>query len=319
MKSSDLSLLETAQWLSAHNDFLILTHRRPDGDTLGSAAGLCVLLRTLGKRAYVLENPETTARYAPYVRDYHASADFQAKTIVSVDTADAAILASNAQCYAERVDLSIDHHGSNTGYAAYRCLNAARAACGEVIYELARLLCGEISPALALPLYVAVATDTGCFLYGNVTPDTMRIAGSLMQTGIDAAGINKTLFHTKSRARIALEGALYSNLQYAHDGRLAISVVTQALLAQTRALEDDMDDIANLPNQVAGVCIGITVKEVPEGGACKISVRSLPGIDANAICKQFGGGGHKQAAGCLIKSTPEEAVRALIAAVEAEI
>ena len=317
-ETTRLTCKETAEWLRERDDFLILTHRRPDGDTLGSAAGLCSGLREIGKRAYLLENPETTERYLEYVAPYAASADFVPRFVISVDTADAGILQNNATPYLERVDLCIDHHGSCTGYAAFTCLEAEKASCGEVVYDVLMALSGKVSAESALPLYVALATDTGCFVYANVTADTLCVAGELLRAGADHVTVNKKLFRTKSRGRIALDGALFSSLAFYCGGQVAVCVVTQALLTECGVTEDDLDDIATIPNQVEGVRIGIVVKELPVGG-CRVSVRTVPGVNANVICQKFGGGGHSMAAGCTVDASPSEAARRLVEAAEAEL
>jgi len=309
-----LTSRETADWLRERDNFLILTHTRPDGDTLGSAAGLCSGLRNLGKTAYVLENPETTERYLDYVAPYLAPPGFAPDFILAVDTADAAILAKNAGDYRDRVDLAIDHHPSYTGYAKYACLEADRAACGEVVYHVLMELSGAISAETALPLYVALSTDTGCFAYANTTWETFQTAGELLKAGADHRAVNKKLFRTKTRARMALDGELYTSLQYAYEGRVAVAVVTQELLNRTGATENDLDDVAAIPGQVEGVSVGITVKEQTDG-KCKVSVRTSPGVDANMICQKFGGGGHVMAGGCTIDASPEETVAALLVAV----
>ena len=313
-KTKRLTTNETAQWLGERDDFLILTHRRPDGDTLGSGAGLCAALREIGKRAYLLENPETTIRYVEYVAEYLALADFVPQTVVTVDTADVGILQINAGAHAQRIDLCIDHHVSNSGYGAYTCLED-HASCGEVTYDVIAALTGSVSATTALPLYVAVSTDTGCFSYANVTAHTLRVASELVGTGIDHGAVNKKLFRTKSKARIALDGAIFSSLQYFAEGRIAVVVLTQALMTACGVTEDDLDDVPSIPSQIAGVQIGVLVKEL-SGGACKASVRTAPQVNANLICQQFGGGGHAMAAGCQIEVQPEEAVRLLVAAAE---
>lgn len=313
-KTTRLTSSETAQWLRERDDFLILTHRRPDGDSLGSGAGLCAALREIGKRAYLLPNPETTARYEEYVADYLAPVEFTPQITVTVDTASAEILQINAGAYAACVDLCIDHHVSNTDYGVYTCLEDY-ASCGEVVYDVILALTGSVSAASALPLYVAVSTDTGCFAYANVTANTLSVAGALVGAGIDHVTVNKKLFRTKSKARIALDGAIFSSLQYFADGQIAVVVLTQALMESCGVTEDDLDDVAAIPNLVEGVRIGIVVRELPTGG-CKISVRTTPGADANVICQAFGGGGHTMAAGCQIDASPEEAVQRLVAVAE---
>ena len=299
--------------------FLILTHRRPDGDTLGTAAGLCALLRKMEKTAFLLENPETTARYLEYVTDFLAPENFTPETVITTDTADTALLPLNAECYLEKIDLCVDHHASNNGYAEFTYLDTDAAACGELIFPLIEALDTEIDAEIATALYVAIATDTGCFQYANTSAKTLEIASKLVMAGADHWTVNKKLFRTKSRARIALDGALFSELQFFLDGKMAISVITAALLATCGATEDDLDDVATIPNQVEGVIVGIVVREVSTEYV-KISLRTAPNtLNASELCQKFGGGGHPMAAGCVIKTTPEEAVRQLVAAVTAEI
>ena len=310
-----LTSKQTADWLRLHDDFLILTHRRPDGDSLGSAAGLCLALHAAGKRAYLLENPETTDRYAEYMIPYLAPAEFVPQKVIAVDTADAKILQLNAAEYAGRVDLAIDHHTSNTGYAAHTCLNVAAAACGEVAYDVIMDLNGRIEAAAATALYVALATDTGCFSYANVTAGTLAVAAALVQAGANHLRVNKILFRTKTRARIALDGILYSGLKFYSAGRIAVAVLTQEIIENTGIAEDDLDDVAAIPGQVAGVMVGIVIREFARS-SCKVSVRTVSEVNANEICRKFGGGGHPMAAGCVVDMGPEETVAALVQAAE---
>ncbi|MBP5165986.1 MAG: DHH family phosphoesterase, partial [Oscillospiraceae bacterium] len=161
-----LSFDRCVEWLGGHDDYLIINHRNPDGDALGSAAALCRGLRQAGKRARVLENPDMTERYAGWVKDY-CLGDFEPRRIISVDLADEGIIQSNASGYIGRVDLAIDHHPSNTHYAAAEFVLPEKASCGEIIYMLLRALCGGVDSETATLLYIAVTTDTGCFRYKN--------------------------------------------------------------------------------------------------------------------------------------------------------
>lgn len=318
-QTTHLNARNTAEWLKTRDNFLILTHRRPDGDTLGTAAGLCALLRCMGKTAFLLENPETTARYLKYVTNYIAPKNFTPETVITTDTADTLLLPSNAQRYIETIDLCIDHHASNKEYAAFTYLDTSAAACGELIFPLAEALDIEIDAEIATALYVAIATDTGCFQYANTTAKTFEIVSKLLAAGADYWAVNKKLFRTKSRARIALDGALFSDLQFFLDGKVAVCVITQALLAKCGATEDDLDDVATIPNQVEGVIVGVVVREV-SAEYVKISLRTAPNtVSASDICQKFGGGGHPMAAGCVIKATPEAAVQQFVAAITAEI
>ncbi|MDR1217376.1 MAG: DHH family phosphoesterase [Oscillospiraceae bacterium] len=292
-----MNIDKTADWLNARDRYLILTHRRPDGDTIGSAAGLARGLRSQGKTAYVLHNPETTARYLPYVEEYLAPEDFSPEHIITVDTASVGMLQVNAGGLAERVSLCIDHHPSNTGYAESSCIDGSRASCGEMILELLSRWPGALDDAAAAALYVAVSTDTGCFAFGNTTADTLYAASELARAGAPIGLINRRLFREKTRARALLEGLVFSGLEFHFGGMAAIASVTRDMLARAGAAEDDLDDIASLPGSIEGVRVGITVRELSEPNDCKVSVRSGPDVDSNALCARFGGGGHAMAAG----------------------
>ena len=160
---------QAAAFLREKDGFLILTHRRPDGDTIGCAVALCRALRKLGKTAYVLPNPDATSLFAPYWGEVLAPADFQPDTVVSTDIASEGLFPVNAETYKGRVDLCLDHHPSNTGFARYNCVEADKAACGELIYRIVTVWF-PVDAHIALPLYVAISTDTGCFVYSNTTP-----------------------------------------------------------------------------------------------------------------------------------------------------
>ena len=155
-----MTTAEAAARLAAMDQVLILTHVRPDGDTIGSA--VCCGLRALGKTAYLLPNPELTATYAPYAAPYLAEADFAPAYVVSVDIAALSLLPENARPYQDRIALAIDHHPSQEFFARETCLEADSAACGEIVYDILRQLT-PLTPEMALPLYVAISTDTGCF------------------------------------------------------------------------------------------------------------------------------------------------------------
>ncbi len=308
-----LTVPEVADFFRAHDNYLILTHRRPDGDTLGCAAGLCHMLRKLGKTAFLLKNEEVTASYAPYVDALWAAEDYAYATVVSVDLAALGLFPDNAAQFRERVDLAIDHHPSYEGFGRLCCVHPECAACGEILYEVAVAL-DVLTPEAALPLYVAVSTDTGCFVYSNVTANTHRVAAALMDTGIDVRPLNKKHFRTKTRKRLALEARLLQEMEFFDDGRVVVVQVPQSLIAELALSENDMDDLAALGGLVEGQDCSITMKEQPNGD-WKISLRTGPRVNATRVCERFGGGGHAAASGCVLRGmSGEEAKRKLVAA-----
>ena len=308
-----LTTKEVADFLRARDNYLILTHKRPDGDTLGCAAALCHMLRGIGKTAWLLKNEEVTDNYAPYVDGLWAAEEYACDSVVSVDLAALSLFPKNAETFRDKVDLAIDHHPSYENFGKVCCVRPECAACGEILYEVAVEL-GQLTPEVALALYVAVSTDTGCFVYSNVTANTHRVAAGLIDTGIDFRTVNKKHFRTKTKKRLALEGRLLGEMEYFDGGRVVVVQVPQSMIREMQLTENDMDDLAALGGLVEGQDCSVTMKEM-ENGDWKISVRTGPRVNATRVCETFGGGGHKAASGCVIRGmTQEQAKNAIVAA-----
>lgn len=308
---------EAARWLSERDSFLILTHTRPDGDTLGSAAALCAGLNRLGKTAWVAENLGVTSTYLPEIAPCFAPADFVPEHIVAVDMASVGLFRPEMAQYRDRVELCIDHHPSNEHYARHLCLDPSAAACGEILYRILHDHLGVMDAAIARGIYLALSTDTGCFCYSNTTPVTHRIAAAVMEYGDFAAGINKRCFQTKSRKRLMLESRLLSGAEF-HDGdRVAIGAVSRGDMAAVQAGEADAEELSSLLRQVEGVLAAATLREL-EPGEWKLSLRTDPAYcNATWACAKLGGGGHAAAAGAtlpgaLTEQEAREKVRALL-------
>lgn len=308
-----LSVPEAAALLRTFDNVLILTHVRPDGDTVGCAAALCAGLRALGKTAYLLPNPGLTDTTAPYFAPYAAPADFAPDRVVSTDIATLGLLPENAKPYGERVDLAIDHHPSFEAFGKANILRAEAGACGELLYDILKEL-GPITPEIALPLYVAVSTDTGCFAYANTTAGTHHVAAALMETGIDYRTVNKVFFRTKTRKRMQLEGAMLAACEFYDQGRVAVLSVPISLMERFQATESDAEDLSALGPQIQGVDCAITLRELRED-VWKISLRTGERINATRACGLLGGGGHAAAAGCTVEAPWAEAKRRILDAV----
>ncbi len=309
-----MTIQETAAMLQTMDRVLLLTHIRPDGDTIGSAAALCQALRDMGKTAYLLPNAGTTETYQPYAEGYWGAADFEPDYVVSVDIAALSLLPENAKKYAGRIHLSIDHHPSNEGFAPHLCVLPEMAACGEIVYEIVRLMT-PVTQEIALPLYVAVSTDTGCFVYSNTSAHTHRVAAALLETGIAVAGVNKALFRTKSRTRLAMEAWMAEWAEYYDNDRVVIMQIPRSLCLDYKATEADVEELSSLAALVAGTDCGVTLREL-EGGRVKISLRTGPRVNATAVCALLGGGGHTAAAGATISGSMKEAKQAVLQAID---
>ncbi len=315
-----MTVTEAAVWLREHDRYLILTHKRPDGDTIGCAAALCRGLRAMGKTAHICPGTGETHLFTPYLEGLLAPEGYEPERVISVDIAARSLFTKAGQPWLERgVDLAIDHHPSQEFFAKETCLDAGRAACGEIIYDILAEL-GQVTAETAAPLYVAVSTDTGCFQYGNTTADTHRVAAALMATGLDVFPLNKRHFRTKTWARLQVERLIVERMHRYENGTIAVAPVSLSLMEEAGATEEDMEDIAAFLGQIEGVVTSVTIRELAEGG-CKLSVRTSGGLNATRVCGLLGGGGHAAAAGCTVSGTlvqAEEQIMAAIRQVEAD-
>ena len=304
---------ETAEFLRTHDHYLILNHRRPDGDAVGSAAALCRGLRAMGKEAWVWKNPQTSQRLSVYLTGLETETVPDQATIVSVDMATENLLPMNGAEFIGKTVLSIDHHMSNEGYAAMTNVQPACAACGELLLDILSQL-GPLDQTMAEALYLAISTDTGCFQYSNVTGNTLRAAAALKDLGADTFPINKIMFGTKTIARLRLESALTESIEFYAGGKVGLCVMTNAMLDAIGASADDTDDISGFARNIEGVEIGVMIQELREGGA-KISLRTDEAHNASDICGQLGGGGHKAAAGATVPGGVSEAKERILEAI----
>lgn len=303
---------ECSQLLLSKNNILIITHANPDGDTLCSAAALCSALRRAGKRANLFRNPAVTTKYMPHVEKYFAPKSFKSKYIVSVDVATEKMFAEG---FDGAIDLCIDHHPTNSHYAKKELVCPDKAACGEIVLAVIKEMCGGITQEEADLLYIAVTTDTSCFQYLNTNAATFRAAAELLEYGADTGMVNVKFFRKASRARLKLEGMIYSTMGFYRDGKISVAIITKEMLRQAGAGEEDCDDLAGLAGRAEGASVNITIRE-RDNGSSKVSVRTGRDVSSSDICAVFGGGGHAMAAGCTIDCPPEKARDMLLAVID---
>ena len=305
-----LTRSECAKILLSHDNYTIVTHRRPDGDTIGSSAVLCMGLRQLGKTAYILENPEITPKYLHLHQGLTKPSAEAGDFVITVDVASPGML---PDCFKELTfDLRIDHHGSATSFTPVELVEPEAAACGEIVYGVLQEMGAELDIPMANALYTAVSTDTGCFRYANTTADSFAVASACAKAGAEVFSINQALFETNSLARLQVQAYMLQNAIFLQDGKIAICPLPKSVELEYGANEDDLDNISGFPRTIEGVKLAATIRE--EGtNRVKMSVRAVPGQDASALCAKFGGGGHKGAAGASMNMTMEEAVKAVIA------
>ena len=311
------TLKEAASWLLQRDDFLIVTHRRPDGDAVGSAVALCLGLRAAGKRAHIWENPQFTARFEGRL-DGLVSADVtENTTVIAVDLATEGLLPVNGEQFAGKIELCLDHHPSNTGFAAETLLQTECAGCGELIWDLLLELGVKPDRDMAEAVYIAISTDSGCFRFANTTARTFRTAAACVEAGANIAPINREFFEIKSKGRLQLESRLMANMEFFAGGTVAIACLPQLWVEELNVTEDDLDSISGFPRTVDGVEVGVLIRD-SEPGKVKMSVRTAAGHNASVFAAHLGGGGHAAAAGCSMPGTMEEGRAAMLAVLKEE-
>lgn len=312
-----MTCADVVTFLQERDNYLILTHKRPDGDAIGCSVALAEILRGMGKTAWLPAVSDATELFAEYLEGQMAPSGFVPETVVSVDMASLGLLPGHAQVWSDCIDLAIDHHPSNEGFAKQTWLEGDKAACGEILFELAEKL-GVMNQVIANALYMAVSTDCGCFVYSNVTSNTHRVAAALMEAGAEYKRLNKKHFRTKTMGRMQLERLILERLHLYHGGTVAVAVVSLDMMASAGVTQDDLEDIAAFVGQIAGVRHSATVRELAPG-ECKISLRTAADLNASHTCARLGGGGHAAAAGCTMKGTVEEAEAAIVGAIGAQL
>ena len=307
-----ITVQEAAARRAAHDRIRVLTHQSPDGDTLGCAGALCLGLRALGKQAQFVCADPVPGKYQSMLAPLTVQT-FDPDFVVAVDLADPQLLGTLREQYEFAADLGIDHHGSNTGWTRESLVDASAAAACELIAQGLHALGVPLNRDIANCLYTGLCTDTGCFRYSNTTPRTLRLAADLMEAGADAAAINMQMFEIKTPSRLAIERMALDGLQYAYDGHVAVMRLSLDMIAASGATDSDLDGLAPIPRNIAGVDIGLTVRERAPGDY-KVSVRTTESVDASALCRTLGGGGHVRAAGCRLSGSCDDVVQRLLAA-----
>ena len=303
-----LTRAETARFLLEHDHYAILSHRRPDGDTVGGSAALCLGLRQLGKTAHVLANKEVTPRFAWLHEGLTKPRAEEGDTVVSVDVASPEMLPMDFRPLLGRIALRIDHHSSATSFTEQELVDGDSASCSEVVWDV--LVGVKADRALAEAVYVGVSTDTGCFRFSNTTAHTFSVAALCTRAGARIYELNQELFETNTLERLKMQAWIVEHLELLRGGEMAICAIPRAVEKAIGVTEDDMDNISNFPRTVAGVRMAATLRET-EDGETKLSVRAVPGCDATAVTVRFGGGGHKGAAGATMKLPLHEAAKAV--------
>ena len=313
-----ITLREAANYLLNNDNFLLLCHVSPDGDTVGSACALARGLISKGKSVRILCGDRFTQEYA-FMLDGIKMSEGEPEHIVAVDVAVPKLLGEEYEgLFGDKVELCIDHHSTNNLYAEKVYLESDSASAAEIVYLILKKMDVEITPIIASCLYCGVSTDTGCFRFSNTTVRTFEIAAELAKAGADYYNINQAFFETKTRTYAALERLALESMKFYFNEQCAIITITQEMYARTGSDESEVTKLANLPRQVEGVRVGVMMRELKDGGF-KCSIRTHGEIDASQIAGRLGGGGHAGAAACTVNTTKGKATNLLLKEIQAEL
>ena len=310
----EISLNELATKLKEIKYTLILCHKNPDPDTLGSAFALKEILSVLGSYAEVACSDAPPSKFSFITGG--ASLEYTEKgyeRYIAIDVASPMQL-GDLSYLADKVDLTIDHHKMCTRFSEYYA--DFKASCAENVY----LLASELGILDKLPLqfytclYAGMSADTGGFRYSNVTPETMSLASKVIERGIDHAEINRIIFDSKSLEEIRAQKLTYEKMQLFFDGALSLITFTNEMKESNGITDADIGDIVNSVRSVEGVLVAISLKQnAKDETKYSLSSRANADIDVSKVCAIFGGGGHVRAAGAtVIANTPEEAAEIVV-------
>ena len=316
------TITSVSRFLLENDNFVIGIHANPDGDCFGSACGLAGALKKLGKKVLIL-SPNPVPRRLHFLnyseievlecREGYEKIKDERKTFITVDVASDHLLGELSDVFEKNNRYAIDHHEKNTITAEKLYLESAASAAGEIVYKI---ICeleewtneSIFDEKIASSVFGAISSDTGCFKYGNTTPDTHRIAASLMEKGADCRDINYRLFDLKSSVQIAVEGLAYKSIEFYEDGKISFIYLSKEMLDSIGANASDTETVSQLGRGIEGVQIAAFMRDKADG-EYKVSVRCNSGADVSQLCASLGiGGGHKKAAGCTIfADSPDKA------------
>jgi phosphoesterase RecJ-like protein len=308
-------LRDIAAFIQRYDNFLITAHSRPDGDSIGTQLALSAALRQHGKQA-VIVNADP---FPPSYRNLPGAGDIQIAPSVSADSYQALIILECANL--ERTGLegleglptaNIDHHPVNDYYGEINWVDPTAAAVGEMLYTLLVSMGWDVSPDIATNLYAAILTDTGSFQFSNTTAATFQTVSQLVLAGAQPSEIAEEVLLRQSEARLRLIARLLSTLEVNHGGKIAWIRMDQQMLDQTGAKLHDTEGLVNYPLNINGVQLCAFFREEGTRGY-RVSLRSKGELDVGQVAQEFGGGGHRNAAGLSVSGTFDEARDAVVA------
>lgn len=290
--------------LKGYQTFSVSTHVSPEGDALGSAIALALALRSAGKTADVIIKDPVPGflDFLPYqgVVQRHDELPRPYDVLAIVDCGDLARTGMYAQKPPPvKLVVNIDHHVTNRGFGGLNWIVPDATASGSMVYELIQAWGLPLSRDIALCLYTTLLTETGSFRYSNTKPATLRMAADLLDRGVEPAQVSQALYDRNSPGRLKLLGELLSGMERHASGKIAWVTVTQDIFRATGTTAEDTDEMVNYPRSLKGVEVAVLFREITST-QYKVSMRSQGRVNVANVAEQFGGGGHRNAAGCTV-------------------
>jgi bifunctional oligoribonuclease and PAP phosphatase NrnA len=314
------SAAEVAAVLRERQSLILTSHARPDGDAIGSQLALAFALDRLGKTVRLIDRDPVPGPY----RAFPGTDRIEIAREVTAP-ADAVVLLECSEISRPEVAgldkyfvINVDHHLGNEMYGAVNWFDSAAAACGEMVADIIDALGVPWTRDIAANLYLAIATDTGSFRYGSITPGTFEKCRRIAETGIDTAALSRQIFDSYSIGRVRIMGALLGAMELHHGNRVAVLRVDDELLTATGATIDDTEGLVNLPLGAREV-VAVALFKRQSDGVFRVSLRSKGDIDVRSVAAKWSGGGHKNAAGCTVTGDYQVLKRAFVEEIGARI
>jgi bifunctional oligoribonuclease and PAP phosphatase NrnA len=308
---------DIAHAIRSRQRFVLSSHARPDGDSIGSQLAMVYALRALGKSAIAV-NADAAP---PPLMQFPGVPDIQIAPAVEGEF-DAAIIMECSDLARTGVSgldrsfvINIDHHPGNTGFGQLMWFDSSAAACGEMVFDLVKTLGVPLSREIATHIYLAILTDTGSFHYSSISPRTFEICRETLEAGVDPVLVARNVYDSNSMGRLKLFGAVLSAMQIDATGRIAIVYLDHDMAREAGGTYEDTEGLINLPLTVKEIEAVVFFKQI-EGEQYRVSMRSKGDIDVGGVAKTFGGGGHKNAAGCTVSGAIDALQKLFIAKIE---
>jgi bifunctional oligoribonuclease and PAP phosphatase NrnA len=304
------ALSQICDAIHARKRFLITSHTKPDGDSIGSQLAMAYALEVLGKEVRIVNADPAPEHYLdfPGVSRIEITRGIMETDIDALIVMESGDLARTGIAGLEgRFSINIDHHQGNARYASLNWIDESAAACGEMVFDLIEALGVPLTIEIATHVYLAILTDTGSFHYSNITPKTFDICRQTVEAGVNPAAMARRVFDQNSFGKLKLIGALLDEMDLLADGRLAAMYLNDDILNATGTTYNDTEGLINLPLTAREIQAVVFFK-LGADGDIHVSMRSKYDVDIRAIAARHGGGGHKNAAGFKMRG-PLDAVR----------